>query len=404
MNDSVKSTIVLTAICLVVTALLAAVNHVTAPLIEQAAASAAQESLKQVLPEAQSFEQLEKSADAPESVLEIYKDTAGAGYAITLSTTSQYSEAPMRITVGIGADGKITNAVLTNYSETKDFGADYPSTYIGQDSALSGVDLVAGVTYSSTAFKNAISDAYTALFAVADVAAGEKSDDQLAAEAMAELLPATLNNAGVCEVSEDNGLFVSSNRAGYAMVVENDGAKTVYVADAFGGYVGFKSADEAAEDSAAVESLTAAAAEAYAAAGEKSVSRIQKIYEDAQVSQLVLSEVNSTVNGAYRFTSGGSSYFAFTASPFGYGGVVELLVVVDENGAIAKFKVISHNETEYYGAKVSESSYTKGFEGAEVSNVGDDVAAIAGCTFTTNAVKTALSDVSAAFTAAKEVE
>lgn len=400
MNDSVKSVISLVVICLVVTLALSVVNYFTAPVIAANAANAVQGSLGDALPGAEGFDELEPSADAPETIKGIYQEKNGLGYVVVLETTSQYSESPMGITVGIGTDGVIKNVVLTNYAETKDFGADYPASYIGQDSALAGVELVSGVTYSSTAFRNAISDAYTALFAVADVAAGELSDDQMAAQAIGELLPASLDNTGACVVENNDGLYVSSNRTGYAMVAD----KVAYVADAFGNYVGSKSFGDSAEDASAVEAVKSAAAEAYAKASEKSIKRIVKMYDDAEVTTLTPAEVQSTVNGAYRFTSEGTTYYGITASAFGYGGPVNVLYIIDENGTIAKFKVLSHNETEYYGDVVSQSSYTNGYSDQQLDTLGDDVLVVSGCTFTTNAVKTAAADVTAAFSAVKEAQ
>ena len=401
MNDSVKSVIALVVICLVVTLALSAVNYVTAPIISENNSKAVQASFSEALPGADGFEEVEPAADAPETVKGIYRENNGIGYVVSLETTSQYSESPMGITVGIGTDGIIKNIVLTNYAETKDFGADYPATYVGQDSALSGADLAAGVTYSSTAFRNAVADAYTALFAVADVAAGEMSDDQMAAEAIGELLPASLDNTGVCKVEEEDCLFVSTNRTGYAMVAD----KVAYVTDAFGNYVGSKSFDEAAsEDASAVDAVKSAAAEAYARVSEKNSERIVKMYEDAEITTLVPEGVQSSVNGAYRFTSGGTTYYAMTTSTFGFGGVVNIMYVVDENGTIAKFKVLSHNETEYYGDVVSQSAYTGGYPGQTLGSISDDVLVISGCTFTTNAVRTAADDVTAAFNAVKEAQ
>lgn len=401
MNDSVKSVVSLVVIFLVVTLALSAVNYFTAPVIAENNAKAVQGSFAEALPGADGFEELEPAADAPETVKSIYKENNGLGYVVILETTSQYSESPMGITVGIGTDGIIKNIVLTNYAETKNFGDDYPASYIGQDSALAGVELVSGVTYSSTAFRNAVTDAYTALFAVADVAAGEMSDDQMAAEAIGELLPSSLDNTGACKVEEKDGLFVSSNRTGYAMVAD----KVAYVTDAFGNYVGSKSFDDAAsEDASVVEAVKTAAAGAYAAASEKNISRIVKMYKDAEVVTLTPTGVQSTVNGAYTFTSEGATYYAMTASAFGYGGPVNLLYIVDENGTIAKFKIMSHNETEYYGDVVSQSSYTNGYPGQQLDSIGDDVLVVSGCTFTTNAVKTAAADVAAAFNAVKEAQ
>ena len=93
----------------------------------------------------------------------------------------------MAITVGFGADSKISGILLTNYQESKDFGADYPATYVGQDSALGGVDTVAGVTYSSKAFKDAITDAFNTLINSGLLAAGEKSEEQLIGEVKPKL-------------------------------------------------------------------------------------------------------------------------------------------------------------------------------------------------------------------------
>ena len=181
--------------------------------------------------------------------------------------------------------------------------------------------------------------------------------------------------------------------------------KVAYVTNAFGNYVGSKSFDDAAsEDASVVEAVKTAAAGAYATASEKNISRIVKMYKDAEVVTLTPTGVQSTVNGAYTFTSEGATYYAMTASAFGYGGPVNLLYIVDENGTIAKFKVMSHNETEYYGDVVSQSSYTNGYPGQQLDSIGDDVLVVSGCTFTTNAVKTAAADVAAAFNAVKEAQ
>ena len=202
MKENVKSVVVLTLICLVVAALLAVTNFYTAPIIEANKANSANESLTIVMPDAAGFEELELPADKPATVQHIYKETSGLGYVAILSTTSQYSSGEMGITMAVGADGKISGMALTNYMESKDFGADYPQTYIGQDSALGGVDTVAGVTYSSTAFKDAVTDCFNVLFQVADVQAGEKSEEQLIGEVMPLALPGCTDSLGNCLVEE----------------------------------------------------------------------------------------------------------------------------------------------------------------------------------------------------------
>ena len=177
MKSNIKSIIILPLICLVVAALLATVNFITAPVIEKNAILAAQESLRVVLPDSGEFKEIELSENAPETVTGLFSEVNGKGYAITLETSSSYSKSPMTFTVGINAEGKITGIEITNYSETKDFGK-YPEEYIGKDAALEGVDLFAGVTYSSKAFKEAVADAFAALSEVNSDIGGEVVEDK----------------------------------------------------------------------------------------------------------------------------------------------------------------------------------------------------------------------------------
>ena len=72
----------------------------------------------------------------------------------------------MTAVIGISEDGKITGIEIDNYSESKNF-ENYPETFVGKDSSLEGVDLYGGVTYSSKAFKEAVSEAFTAAEEVA---------------------------------------------------------------------------------------------------------------------------------------------------------------------------------------------------------------------------------------------
>ena len=161
MNKNIKSLIVLPVIFIIVIAMLAGVNHITAPIIENAAMLREQESLRVVLPGSERFEEL-SAEGLPKTVTGVYKEVNGLGYAITLETVSQYSKSPLTFTVGISGEGKIVGVEVTNYSETRDFGS-YPETFVGKDAALDGVELVGGVTYSATAFKEAVKDAFAAL-------------------------------------------------------------------------------------------------------------------------------------------------------------------------------------------------------------------------------------------------
>ena len=147
MKNGTKSVITLSLICFSVALVLATAYYFTAPIIERNKSNEATDSLSAVLPDGKDFKKISLAPNTPETVKEIYKETNGTGYAVTVEVSSSYSSSPMAYTVGIGTDGKISGIVITSYSESKNFGKDtYPKTYIGMDSALNGAELVAGVT------------------------------------------------------------------------------------------------------------------------------------------------------------------------------------------------------------------------------------------------------------------
>lgn len=163
MDVKVKSVIVLTAICLIVTAVLAVTNHFTAPVVNQVREDRVQRSLEQVLPDAGEFDEVEVPVDAPDSITAVYRAADGS-YAVVLAVRSAYSSGDMGITVGI-KDGVIVNAVITSYMESKDFGkTTYPALYSGTNAeTYAQVDTFAGATYSSNAFKQALADAFSVI-------------------------------------------------------------------------------------------------------------------------------------------------------------------------------------------------------------------------------------------------
>ena len=166
LSTGAKSVIVLTAICLIVTALLAVTNHVTSPIIKNTRAKKIAESLSAVLPDSGDYREIALDESAkPASVQNVYYFDKDGSYAVVLATTSAYSNGDMGITVGIDSEGRIKGVKLTSYMESKDFGQQtYPQQYVGKDAdEAAKIDTVSGVTYSSTAFRKAIQDAFKAV-------------------------------------------------------------------------------------------------------------------------------------------------------------------------------------------------------------------------------------------------
>jgi len=164
--------IVLTAICLVISAALAFTNSLTKPVIDAAAAERADAVRLDVLPQADAFEQLEASG-LPQSVTDVYKAANGAGYVFTVIAKGYGGD--MEILCGIDASGKITACMTLSHSETSGIGSKtteeaYRSQYAGKDSSLEGVSAISGATVSSTAYENAIKDAFKAFETVKEAA------------------------------------------------------------------------------------------------------------------------------------------------------------------------------------------------------------------------------------------
>ncbi len=160
--------IVLAAICVVVAALLGAINMITAPQIELAEKEAVKNSLVEALPGGQFSDEPDPSdanlKKAPESVVSRYTDVNGRGYVVVIETKG-YEANSLNLSVGVSADGKIVNVVLTKNEESKDKdkSSAYPESFLGLDAeGVEDVEIIAGITKSSSGIKNAIYDALVA--------------------------------------------------------------------------------------------------------------------------------------------------------------------------------------------------------------------------------------------------
>ncbi|MGN0980696.1 MAG: FMN-binding protein [Candidatus Avoscillospira sp.] len=172
-NTTVKSIVVLVAICLVISAALAIVNSFTAPVIESAAEQRQNASRKAVLPQAAGFVVLDRDG-MPDSITSAYKgiDTAAniVGYVFTAARKG--FDGTIVVMTAIDPDGKIVNvATIDVTSETKTLGGQtanesYTGQYAGMDSALEGVDAISGATITSTAYRACVMDCFAAFDAV----------------------------------------------------------------------------------------------------------------------------------------------------------------------------------------------------------------------------------------------
>ncbi len=167
MKSMIKPILVLTVICLFISMILAAVNSVTKPTIEAYEAEQAALACKDVMPNGKNFESIPLPDVLPATITAIYKEEGG-GYVFKMQTNGFSSG--YQIMCGISADGKITGTKVLAHSETPGYGSktaekSYNDLYIGEDKSMhsNGENyLISGATKSSTAYKAAIADAFSA--------------------------------------------------------------------------------------------------------------------------------------------------------------------------------------------------------------------------------------------------
>ncbi len=410
MKDGIKSVTVLTVICVAVSLLVALTNSFTAPVIKRNKDAASTESLKQVLENAADFEKMEKPENAPETVQDIYRETGGIGYAVTVAVTTSYSSSPMLYTVGISSEGKITGIVITSYTESKDFGKEtYPQSYIGLDSALNGAELVSGVTYSSTAFKNGIEDVFATLIDMGLIGAGEKSEAQKLEELLDTLLPGALSDSGKAAFKEYEAsagwvkkAYQAVNGTGYVLVAEDN---TVCVINPFG-YV--KAYDIDGKDiTDSTEGLTDAAgavpnnAKETAEKDKNALARMAG--EGAVFTRITNFKSFSTVTNIFRIEEGNEAYYGFVSRPIGYNnGGMEVYGLITEDGKVKDVKVseIVLYSQYYDDYTLDESAYYENLTGKTESTLTHEDTLINGATISGNAVNKALKDM---FNALEEI-
>ncbi len=164
--DILKPVVVLTVICIVVSALLAVTNGVTAPIIERARQEAAIATRKALLPDATGFTELSTTVEDVESV---HVDDGGTGYVIVVTAAGYHGELP--VTVALSMDGELIGIKVDSSGETAGVGSkvggeDFLAQYIGLDEAAAadgaGIDLLSGATISSNAVTDGVRSAFAA--------------------------------------------------------------------------------------------------------------------------------------------------------------------------------------------------------------------------------------------------
>ena len=111
--------VVLTVICLVVSAALAGTYQVTEPVIEAAKRAEADASRVVVLPGGKDFKEV--TVSGVDNIVEAYEAGNGAGYVITGKSKGYGGD--LQVMAGIDKDGKIAGVKLMDNNETQGIGS-----------------------------------------------------------------------------------------------------------------------------------------------------------------------------------------------------------------------------------------------------------------------------------------
>ena len=385
-----------------------ALNLYTGPIIEANKAGAANDRLNAVMPEgASGYEDITANLTGlPASVVKVSRENSGLGYVIECTATSQYTGAtPMDIVIGVDSEGKICGIQLVAHSESLIFGADYPSTYIGKDSALAGVELYAGSTFSSKAFKAAVEEGMGVLISNNLIAAGVKSDAQILEELIPTVAPGFTKLVEATASANSEKALKAENGTGFAYVIKSGDATYLAIVNAMGvcNVYDVEGNDVTAANASVADEAKTAAAASQTDYVEALKTKVGNMIEGAADIEAVALDTFNTVVSAVSFNVDGANYYAFYSRSIGF-HQMDVYIVIDENGAIAKFDAKQFIFDEEYfmsfgGMDVGE--YKAGFVGATGETWNDDIAVIATATMTSNAVKESTKDAFDAFNSIK---
>ncbi|MBO5433567.1 MAG: FMN-binding protein [Clostridia bacterium] len=379
MKNYIKSVGALTVICAVIAILLALTNSITAPVIEKNASAAANEALLIVLPDGEEFASVDLSSyELPSTVTEAFTEKNG-GVVVKLTTSGYGSD--MVIMVGIDGSGTVTGATCLSSNETLGYEKTYGESVAGATvDTVDGIDVIAGATKTTAAYKGAVKDALNTAVIIGGGSVDVRTEEEILADNLNGALPegeGEFESVFVAEAIDESitAVYKAVNGKGYVFVVGEAFVGT----DAEGNVV--TDVDDAVK--AAVSGSAAAII-------------------NSEITELDISgyEMPKQIEKAYK-TASGNYVFDLKASGFGINGdeyynpsgeYIKIKVSVTEDGKIIACQTVSQKETDGIGSACEDVSFYSQFNGKTEADYGD-IDAISGATITTNGYKTAVSKV-----------
>ena len=406
-NKSVKSIILPVIVVILAFVILFLVNLWTYPLIIESRMQGEVGPAKDVMPNAKGFEEL-KLDNIPSTVETVYKETSGQGYVVKVSTKAGFTKEAIVFYVAIDGENKVQKINVTEYPETRDVGDGYVDTFIGSDSTLSTVDLVAGVTYSSSAIKNGVADAFKALSDNGLIVAAKKEPKQLYEELMPVVFGTAVNPAGMMAQEEFTSSVSGVVKAQKAL---NEGAVAYWYCEGDNNYAvvtngkiakvyDLEGNEVSSLSSSVLSSLMEEAKTMVKDNSSSDIKRFKKYVANSTVTEIDVPLFNN-VTTAFQCVNENGTYYGFGVRSYAFENTpLTMYISIDDNGAIYSFNCSSlYVEPEYF-THSEPDNYTEGLVGVTESWSGDE-ALITGATLTSEAVRDAISDVFESFKAIK---
>ena len=380
MMKNMKSVGVLVAICGVIALLLAGTNAITAPIIAENAAGAANEALLEVMPDGTNFEQVDLSTyELPATVTEAFKETAGNGYVVKLTTKGYGPD--FVIMCGVNAEGTVTGAKCLSSTETLGKEKEYGQNFAGKNAeAVEATDTISGATLTTEAYKNAVKDALNTAIILGGGSVDIRDEDQILADNLAAALP---------EGDAFTKWFETE-------IIK--GVDAIYVADNGAGYVALAVAEEIGENFTgefigidANLNIVTAGSTANTEAAYKAVKVLRdSMLEDVNIKKTGINEnitkVQKTASGNYVIEINGLG-FGYFGDSHAYQPAKNIPMVIKvsltADGKIIDCLTVSHQESEGYGAKWGTEEYYSRFDGTTADTY-QDVELVAGATISNN--------------------
>lgn len=378
MKNNIKAVISLTAICMVVSFLLALTNSITAPVIKKQESDAVNETLTKVLPEGKDFAQVDLSKyELPETVKEAYSEASG-GYVFKLETAGYNSG--LVLMCGVNAEGIVAGTAYISGSETLGYETTYGEKLVNATAdTIDSVDTVAGATKTTAAYKNAVKDSLNSAIILSGGEADIRSEDQKLNDSLKEALPESDGKFSKVFITEEIGdisaVYKADNNIGYVFLLGDNFIAT----DAEGTVASSVDAD--------ISTLVSDAA--------------QKIIKSTmtQIDIASYPDMPPHVQKAYK-TLSGNYVFELRAAGYGINGdkyqrsgeYIYIRTSVTADGKIISCETLSQSETKGIGDACAKPEFYSQFNGKSEIDY-KDVDAITGATITTNGYLTAVSKV-----------